>query len=39
MYNIEKEGMLTKEPKIVENGLYWENKTSGKIRYEVVSVV
>lgn len=33
VYNIQKEGYLTKEPKTVENGLYWNDKSSGKIKY------
>ena len=39
VYNIEKEGYLVKEVKTVENGLYWNEKSSGKIKYEVQNVV
>jgi hypothetical protein len=34
IYNIEKNGFL-KEKKVMETNLFWQEKHSGKIKYEV----
>jgi len=37
IYNVEKSGLL-KQSKQLENNLFWEEKHSGKIKYEVEPV-
>jgi hypothetical protein len=37
IYNVEKSGLL-KEKKAMDNNLFWEEKHSGKIRYDIEPV-